>query len=84
MLNWFKPFLLVVVVGLIQFSCPEVQAASKAPEVGTRGQSAEARAAAMAALYVRLSASPRAAVRHTVTLSDDEVDILALRRFDWN
>jgi len=77
MLNWFRPFLLAVVVGLLQFSCPEVKAASKAPEVGTAGQSAEARAAAMAALYARLSASPRAATRHTVTLSDDEVDILA-------
>lgn len=82
MLNWFRPFLLVVVIGLIQFSCPEVQAASKAPEVGTRGQSAEARAATMAALYARLSASPRAAVRHIVTLSDDEIDILANPRVD--
>jgi len=73
---------LVLVVGLVQFSVPEVQAASKSPEVGTRGQSAEARAAAMAALYARLSASPRAAILYTVTLSDDEVDILANPRVD--
>jgi V8-like Glu-specific endopeptidase len=82
MKNWFRACLLLVIVGVTQFYSLEVQAASKGPEIGTQGQSAEARAKAIKALYARLSASPRAAVRHTITLSDDDVDILANPRID--
>jgi hypothetical protein len=76
MMSRFGTFLLLTLVGLFLFSGTEVQAASKAPEIGTQGQSAAAQAQAMIDLHKRLSASPRATVRHSVVLTTDEADIL--------
>jgi len=76
MMSRFRTFLLSALVGIVLFPGPEAQAGSKAPEIGTQGQSAAAQAQAMMALHKRLSASPRATVQHSVVLTADEADIL--------
>lgn len=76
MMSRFRTFLLLALVGLVLYPGPEAQAGSKAPEIGTQGQSAAAQAHAMMALHKRLSAFPRAAVQHSVVLTADEADIL--------
>ena len=69
MMSRFRPFLFLSLVGLVLLSGPEAQAASKAPEIGTQGQSKAAQAQAMMVLHKQLSASPRATVRHSVVLT---------------
>jgi hypothetical protein len=76
MMSRFRTLLLLTLVGLVLCTGPEAQADSKAPEVGTQGQSAAAQAQAMMDLHKRLYASPRATVQHSVALTADEADIL--------
>lgn len=83
MMNRIKNLILLIFIGLILFLAQEALAASKALEIGTQGPSAAAQAQAMAALHAQLSASPRAAIRHVVTLTPDEEDILANPTVDF-
>ncbi|SDP77813.1 trypsin-like serine peptidase [Desulforhopalus singaporensis] len=76
MIKRFRPYLLLAIIGLVLFSIPGVQAASKTPEIGTNGHSRAEQAQKMAALHARLTASPHAAIRQNIALTAVENDIL--------
>ncbi len=73
----FESFVVVAAFGLGLLLSTDAAAGRKGPEVGTHGQPAEVRERAMQALYARLAAASHAAERHVVTLTGDDLRILA-------
>ncbi len=75
-MKYFNQLLIIASLGLTIVSSAQTLAANKASEIASKGQAIAEQKQAMKNLHGQLSASLRAAERHTVKLTSDELNTL--------
>lgn len=81
-MKYFNQLLIILSLGLAIVSSTQALAANKAHEIASKGQAVAEQKQAMKNLHGKLSASPRAAERHTLKLTSDELSTLTAPGMD--